>query len=733
MEWKNWETKNYNVYIWNDFIRFSFDLREGTWGCAVEKNKGQGIFTCHSGLKIHQDSYPDDFWTSSEYNRGWMRPEDILDNLGKGIKLDILHESNLLKPFIFEVTMYETIPFAFIKLKCLFSDSLDFVPAFFFCRRFEGPVFGRGELALFNGSKVFALQEIIEQEISDTDIIAIADKTSNSGCVLGFSNIVNKQGRISIQKKDSPEIRLISSPIKNEGFYSQTIVVGASENIFDCMERYADFISHKKSSAIPIPKEEIPVGWSSRDMPVEEINEENIISTVKKIKEVLPVKYVQIDYWWEDKIGNWQPDTKRFPQGLKLLCDTLKAEGFIPGLWIAPFCASKTSRVASEHPDWFLKDSDGNVIEKDELIIVDVTNPSVSDWIKTVIERITKEWGFEFLKLDLLHYEAIEDKRYNTEVSPIQSYLQGIGLVKSSCAENVYIAGSDIIRGYSILSEKGIFDNVTIGSSSSKKWEDIKNSAVCRTLNWYLHSRIWINSIGFLNINKTSLNPDEIKSLISLLGVVAGAIFVTDTEPQGLEILKGVFPTLGMPSRPIDMFEKQIPSIFDLPLSAGWEDYHIVTVFNWDDEQKQVLIDFSKLGLNRDVLYRVFEYWEGAFIGTYKENLLLTLSGHSSKILSIRQSTEIPQIVGTTAHILQGFVDVESIHSDPVKGVMDIKLTPNGNEQGRIFVFIPSGYAVKNTNEITLNPVEGGSIAVLEKSGRPELKLEYTKEEKIVV
>ncbi|MBA2124332.1 hypothetical protein B9J78_05295 [bacterium Unc6] len=730
MEWKNWEAKNYSIYIWNDFIRFAFDLREGIWGCAIEKKKENGIFACQSGLRIYKDNSPKDFLTSLEYRRGWIQPEDITDSMGKCISLNILHEGNSLPSFIFQVTVYESLPFVFIKLKSSVEGSFDFLPLCFSCKKFEGPIFGKGKLFVFSDSKVVSLSEIDKKEISLSDIVAISDADSNVGSVIGWTGIGTGTDKILMQKIDkNVNIESVSRPMENDKKHSQTVFVGVFENILQGMEMYANFISKRKLHL----KRIIPVGWSGRDLPVENINEDNIIQYAKKIRQVIPIMYVQVDHWWKKQTGDWEPNQERFPQGMKHLTDTLKAEGFIPCLWFSPFCVSKSTSTAQEHPEWLLKDENQNNIEKDGIFVLDITNPDVKEWIKKLIEKITNEWGFDSLRLDLLDYEAIEAKRFDNGILPVISYLEGMSFIRSLAPQQLYIAACGILKGPSIVFEKNIFDSAIIGHPLRFKWNEIKEQLKQNILNWYLHQRVWINEASFLKTNNVDLNENEIKFLVTVSGMLSNSIFIADTETDKLNLIKGLFPILGICARPLDMFEGHMPSLLDIFLSAGWEDYHVVAALNWDDEPKQIQIDFSKIGLKENSFYMVFEYWDGRFLGTHSNSISLLLEPHCSKILSIRPSLDVPQFIGTTRHILQGFVDVEAIETK--EDSISIKLTGEADIEGKIYVFVPSCYVIKNsqpfggqTDNVEINPVENGNIVCWKLPQEvKEIRLEFEK------
>jgi alpha-galactosidase len=66
-----------------------------------------------------------------------------------------------------------------------------------------------------------------------------------------------------------------------------------------------------------------------------------------------------IDEGWEDAMGDWNPDPKKFPNGLKPVCDRIIEKGMKPGLWVAIASAFGDSRIVREHPEWTIKDKLG--------------------------------------------------------------------------------------------------------------------------------------------------------------------------------------------------------------------------------------------------------------------------------------------------------------------------------------------------------------------------------------
>ena len=72
------------------------------------------------------------------------------------------------------------------------------------------------------------------------------------------------------------------------------------------------------------------------------------------------LEYIQIDEGYQRSHGDWEGN-ERFPHGMKWLAERIKAYGFKPGLWIAPYVISERSDVFRQHPDWLVHRRDGSL------------------------------------------------------------------------------------------------------------------------------------------------------------------------------------------------------------------------------------------------------------------------------------------------------------------------------------------------------------------------------------
>ncbi len=128
----------------------------------------------------------------------------------------------------------------------------------------------------------------------------------------------------------------------------------------------------------------------------------------------------QIDDGWQQATGQWEINTERFPDGLKSVTDKIRAKGYVPGLWIAPFICDYRADFVQQHKDWLLRDKKGKPVPAGfnfawgarggkyqpakafNYFCWDLSKPEVIDFIDGLMEKLVNQWGFGYIKLDFL-------------------------------------------------------------------------------------------------------------------------------------------------------------------------------------------------------------------------------------------------------------------------------------------------------------------------------------------
>jgi alpha-galactosidase len=132
------------------------------------------------------------------------------------------------------------------------------------------------------------------------------------------------------------------------------------------------------------------------------------LPTVKK----LGFSWVTLDDGWQNNYGDWALDPKKFPNGdadMKALVDRIHAEGFKAQLWWSPLSAVPDSMLLKKHPEFVLLNRDGSKrkISWWNSFYLCPAEQGVVEYHKALVRKILGEWGFDGLKLDGQHMNAV--------------------------------------------------------------------------------------------------------------------------------------------------------------------------------------------------------------------------------------------------------------------------------------------------------------------------------------
>jgi alpha-galactosidase len=132
------------------------------------------------------------------------------------------------------------------------------------------------------------------------------------------------------------------------------------------------------------------------------------LPTVKK----MGFSWVTLDDGWQNNYGDWAVDPKKFPHGdadMKALVDRIHEEGFKAQLWWSPLSAVPDSQLLKDHSDFVLLNRDGSKrkISWWNSFYLCPADRGVVEYHKALVRKILGEWGFDGLKLDGQHMNAV--------------------------------------------------------------------------------------------------------------------------------------------------------------------------------------------------------------------------------------------------------------------------------------------------------------------------------------
>lgn len=246
----------------------------------------------------------------------------------------------------------------------------------------------------------------------------------------------------------------------------------------------------------------------------------------------MPFDVFQLDDGWQLSHGDWEANSK-FPSGMKSLAEKIAATGRTPGLWLAPFMVSPKSRLAEDHPDWLLKDEQGNPVHagitwSGNPLGLDVTHPEVLEWLDRLIRK-ARSWGYGYLKLDFLYIGGLVGKRYR-ELPREEAYRNALQVIREAAGDAYVLA-----CGAPILPSLGLCDGIRVGPDVSPFWlnrplsvwlNNPNDTSTQNAIRTSIH-RLWLSplvnvdpDVMFFNTRHNKLSRNETQ-LLQDLGTIS--------------------------------------------------------------------------------------------------------------------------------------------------------------------------------------------------------------------
>jgi len=222
---------------------------------------------------------------------------------------------------------------------------------------------------------------------------------------------------------------------------------------------------------------------------------------------------LQIDDGWQVSGRDFTAHNPRGPykRGMKPTAEKVRSHGFRAGIWLIPFGWDHTRAIFRYHQDWFARHKDGSVYKVHwGGTCLDCTNPAARKFLREVVGRITKEWKYNYLKVDGLwtgmavkllypspRYRgddlggAVLHDRSKTQV---EAYRMGLKLVREAAGKDVFILGCNIAQNMRTLGGSvGLLDGMRIGPDVGARWGGVTRCALPTSHLYFLHGHVWFS------------------------------------------------------------------------------------------------------------------------------------------------------------------------------------------------------------------------------------------------
>lgn len=456
----------------------------------------------------------------------------------------------------------------------------------------------------------------------------------------------------------------------------------------------------------------VPNGWNSWGAYRKDINEQIILDNLEFMaRKLKPVgfDYFQIDAGWQQADGDWDAHPERFPRGMKWMAEQIRLQGLKPGIWLAPFQASASSRLATEHPDWFLPKTGLVAQQMDEnLLLLDLTLPEVKTWLRNLFHKVAHEWGYEWVKIDFAYYAIFAEGMSDRSVTGLEAYRNAMNIVRDAVGEDVFFLGVAAVGA-----NYDIAHGVRITYDVMPRWEDkrgpmsqgVKDTARNVARRYFIHGNIWINHPDLLYFTEP-LTPDEQRCWATVVGLSGGVVKLGDKlvemSDEAIDNLRKMLPIYGRAARPVDLFAHENPEVWDLKVDDGGKG-HILGIFHWGEnvgggikprteEPRAIVVDLTELGEPKEQAFLAYEFWEGKFLGIQQGSMRVQMEPRTVKVIALRPYAEIPSFISVDSHITQGATDIRGVSWDGFRKVLRGKLSTRAGQRYVLTFYVPAGF-----------------------------------------
>lgn len=562
--------------------------------------------------------------------------------------------------------------------------------------------------------------------------LAIAEPESRSGIVTGFvtgnrgSGVVfsgvDEAGQVTIDAKiDYGRLPLPAG----ESVESEIFAIGYFDDARLGLEAYADLIADYYDIKLDTP----PCGYctwysSPNGGASDQVHLAELTDYAAEMIAPYGFDFVQIDDLWQDgKRRNGpaklffqvRPDGP-YPDGMKKPADHITNKGMTPGIWFMPFAADRDDPFFIEHTDWLAKLPDGTPYwARWGGTTIDMTNPDAQAYVRSIVRRIAKDWGYRYFKMDGLWVGSGTELLYvNNAYKPddigrcvfkdpmktnVEAYRDGLKLVREEAGPDVYFLGCNISQNMRTLTGSyGLVDAMRIGPDNGAGFGSLKRGPWHGTNRYFYHGRVWHNDPDpiYMRASMPLNHAQLICSWVAVTGQLnAFSEWLPGLPPERLDVLRRTMPNHGLRPRPVDLFKEDIARVWLLTDDSGPVRRDVVGLFNWNENESASFdLPLDRIGLPAKE-YVGFDYWGNTFIPPQKDSLTVDVHGGSCRVLSLRPTADHPIVVGTSRHITSGIIDLksEAWNTDTLtlKGTSEII----ANDPYEIRIIVPIGASYK--------------------------------------
>ncbi|ULL16034.1 alpha-galactosidase [Paenibacillus sp. H1-7] len=389
---------------------------------------------------------------------------------------------------------------------------------------------------------------------------------------------------------------------------------------------------------------EIPTGWCSYYC-LRPMTAEGFYENARAMKERIPeLKRIQIDGGYAAYNGDFLIPRPGLGADVKTISDGIRANGMEAAGYLSPFIVQPESNLRKEHPEWLVKDEEGNPYNgigqkkktpDKQWYMLDTTHPGAVNYLRTVVRTMHDEWGWRYFKMDFLQYGALPGIRYDKNATRIEAFRRGIQAIADEVGHDSFLLGCNA-PFWPLL---GLVHGNRITNDIARDWKHVGGNAREQFPRNWQNDTLWYNDPDVVVLERVTFKTRNISGEL-----VDKPSIITDQEFEfhkavilasgGMIISGDLIPK--MSEKNINVLKKLLPptgkaaSFDDTGYTIGridLGDKQVVCVFNFDEEPKD--FEFAIPGS-----HRLYDFWTDEEFGEVTDKVHVpNLDGHCAKVL----------------------------------------------------------------------------------------------------
>ena len=155
--------------------------------------------------------------------------------------------------------------------------------------------------------------------------------------------------------------------------------------------------------------------------------------------------------------------------------ENIVIDSTLPGIWVSPHAVSKESDVYKNHKDWLVKTFSGEIHPANAL---DFSHPKAKKWLYDLFKKLTDEYGYEYIKVDLIAPVMCAGKYYDENFNSLKNYRESLKIIREAVGRNVFI----LVCTAPIMASVGLADGVRTSVDIFERYQSLLN-VFSRSLN----------------------------------------------------------------------------------------------------------------------------------------------------------------------------------------------------------------------------------------------------------